>query len=73
MSGSASPQAGLYPHHDCNVPVKGNTFFAINKLGFKVENIVVSGWSIGGYTSTWLAMNYPDIKGLVSRPFKKSS
>ena len=44
--------------------------FAINKLGFKVENIVVSGWSIGGYTSTWLAMNYPDIKGLVSRPFK---
>ena len=27
---------------------------------------VVMGWSIGGYTSTWLAMNYPDIKGLVS-------
>ena len=40
--------------------------FAINKLGFKVENIVVMGWSIGGYTSTWLAMNYPEIKGLVS-------
>jgi len=39
--------------------------FAINKLGFKVENIVVSGWSIGGYSSTWLAMNYPEIKGLV--------
>merc|ERR1719481_2034508 len=39
--------------------------FAINKLGFKVENIVVSGWSIGGYTSSWLAMNYPDIKGLI--------
>jgi len=39
--------------------------FAINKLGFKVENIVVAGWSIGGYTSTWVAMNYPDIKGLV--------
>ena len=40
--------------------------FAINKLGFQVENIVVMGWSIGGYTSTWLAMNYPEIKGLVS-------
>jgi len=39
--------------------------FAINKLGFKVENIVVVGWSIGGYTATWVAMNYPDIKGLV--------
>ena len=37
--------------------------FAINKLGFKVENIVVAGWSIGGYTSSWVAMNYPDIKG----------
>ena len=40
--------------------------FAINKLGFRVEDIVVMGWSIGGYTSSWLAMNYPDIKGLVS-------
>merc|ERR1719187_1795333 len=39
--------------------------FAINNLGFKVENIVVTGWSIGGFTSTWLAMNYPEIKGLV--------
>jgi len=39
--------------------------FAINKLGFKVENIIVMGWSIGGYTATWLAMNYPDVKGLV--------
>ena len=25
----------------------------------------MTGWSIGGYTSTWLAMNYPDIAGLV--------
>jgi len=39
--------------------------FAINKLGFKVENILVFGWSIGGYTATWLGMNYPDVKGLV--------
>jgi len=39
--------------------------FAVSELGFKVENIVVFGWSIGGFTSTWLAMNYPEIKGLV--------
>lgn len=39
--------------------------FAINKLGYKVENIVLLGWSIGGYSSTWLAMNYPDVRGLV--------
>ena len=41
--------------------------FAINKLGFQVENIVVMGWSIGGYTATWLAKNYPEIKGLVNQ------
>lgn len=40
--------------------------FAINKLGFKVENIVLFGWSIGGYTATWAAMNYPEVKGVVS-------
>eukprot|EP00092_Neocalanus_flemingeri_P037127 GFUD01040415.1.p1 GENE.GFUD01040415.1~~GFUD01040415.1.p1 ORF type:complete len:539 (+),score=179.12 GFUD01040415.1:238-1854(+) len=39
--------------------------FAITKLGFQPENILVFGWSIGGYSATWLAMNYPDIKGLV--------
>lgn len=39
---------------------------AIHKLGFKVENILVTGWSIGGYSATWLAMHYPDISGLVS-------
>ncbi|GFS55301.1 hypothetical protein TNIN_116731 [Trichonephila inaurata madagascariensis] len=39
--------------------------FAIYKLGFKLENIVIYAWSIGGFSATWLAMNYPDIKGLV--------
>lgn len=39
--------------------------FAIHKLGFSVENIVVTGWSIGGFTASWLAMNYPEIKGLI--------
>lgn len=39
--------------------------FAIIKLGFMPENIMLFGWSIGGYSSSWAAMNYPDIKGLV--------
>lgn len=39
--------------------------FAINKLGFKVQNIVLFGWSIGGYSASWAAMNYPDVKGVV--------
>uniref|UniRef100_A0A0K0E2I7 AB hydrolase-1 domain-containing protein n=1 Tax=Strongyloides stercoralis TaxID=6248 RepID=A0A0K0E2I7_STRER len=33
--------------------------------GFEEENIIVYGWSIGGYPSTWLAANYPKIKHLV--------
>merc|ERR1719317_1298596 len=39
--------------------------FAIHRLGFHPEQIIVMGWSIGGYSSTWLAMNYPEIKGLI--------
>jgi len=39
--------------------------FAIHKLGFHPENILVTGWSIGGYSATWLAMNYPDVKGVI--------
>lgn len=39
--------------------------FALRKLGFNIENIVIYAWSIGGFSATWAAMNYPDIKGLV--------
>ncbi|KAG4071462.1 hypothetical protein HA402_011616 [Bradysia odoriphaga] len=39
--------------------------FAINKLGFLPENIIMFGWSIGGYSSLWASTQYPDIKGCV--------
>ncbi|XP_044270292.1 phosphatidylserine lipase ABHD16A [Tribolium madens] len=39
--------------------------FAIYKLGFKPENIILFGWSIGGYATSWAAMNYPDVKGVI--------
>ncbi|KAL1478462.1 hypothetical protein MTO96_016231 [Rhipicephalus appendiculatus] len=39
--------------------------FAIHRLGFAPENIIVYAWSIGAYCATWAAMNYPDIKGLI--------
>lgn len=39
--------------------------FALNHLGFKPENIILHGWSIGGFTSSSLAMNYPEVKGIV--------
>lgn len=44
--------------------------FAIHRLGFAPENIVVFAWSIGAYCATWGAMNYPDIKGLVTLLFQ---
>lgn len=39
--------------------------FAIQKLGFQPENIVLFGWSIGGYSSMVAAARYPDIRGTV--------
>ncbi|XP_062571680.1 phosphatidylserine lipase ABHD16A-like [Saccostrea cucullata] len=36
--------------------------YAINRLGFTPDNIAVFAWSIGGYTASWVAMNYPDLK-----------
>ncbi|XP_076286304.1 phosphatidylserine lipase ABHD16A isoform X2 [Lasioglossum baleicum] len=39
--------------------------FAIEYLRFPEEQIILYGWSIGGYTATWAAMNYPSIKSLV--------
>ncbi|XP_029160510.1 protein ABHD16A [Nylanderia fulva] len=39
--------------------------FAIERLKFPEERIILYGWSIGGYTATWTAMNYPNIHSLV--------
>ena len=39
--------------------------FAIDRLGFDEEQIILYGWSIGGYPATWAAMNYPSIQSLV--------
>ncbi|KAK0169170.1 hypothetical protein PV327_011735, partial [Microctonus hyperodae] len=39
--------------------------YAMEKLGFTEENIIIFGWSIGGFTATWAAMNNPGIHGLI--------
>lgn len=39
--------------------------YAINKLEFSIDNIVLFGWSIGGYAACWTAVHYPDIHGLI--------
>lgn len=40
--------------------------FALEVLGFKPENIILFGWSIGGFSTSYAAMNYPDVKAVVS-------
>ncbi|XP_014474388.1 PREDICTED: abhydrolase domain-containing protein 16A [Dinoponera quadriceps] len=39
--------------------------FAIDRLKFPETQIILYGWSIGGYTATWAAMNYPSVQSLV--------
>lgn len=53
-----------FPDQETNA-VDAVVQFAIHKLRFKPEDIIIYAWSIGGYSATWAAMNYPDVKGLV--------
>lgn len=39
--------------------------FAQDKLKFKQNQIIIYGWSIGGFTATWLGMRYPNVHGLI--------
>ncbi|CCD70699.1 alpha/beta hydrolase [Caenorhabditis elegans] len=39
--------------------------YAIQVLGYRQENIVLFGWSIGGFPVAWLASNYPNVKAVV--------
>jgi pimeloyl-ACP methyl ester carboxylesterase len=44
--------------------------FAQQKLGFALGEIILLGWSIGGYATSWAAMNHPGIRGvLLDAPF----
>jgi len=39
--------------------------YSINSLGFREEDIVFYGWSIGGFPATYLAAQHPRVKGLI--------
>ncbi|XP_076436481.1 phosphatidylserine lipase ABHD16A-like [Babylonia areolata] len=39
--------------------------YAIYGLGFQPDSIVIFAWSIGGYSASWAAMNYPDVKYVI--------
>lgn len=39
--------------------------YAIHKLRFTVDRIVIFAWSIGGYSACWTAVHYQNIRGLI--------
>ena len=39
--------------------------FAHEKLGFKMKDIILFAWSIGGYSTSWAAAHYPEVKGVI--------
>ena len=39
--------------------------YALKKLHFSPDRIVIFAWSIGGYSACWTAVHYPDIRGLI--------
>uniref|UniRef100_A0A2K5YLG1 Phosphatidylserine lipase ABHD16A n=1 Tax=Mandrillus leucophaeus TaxID=9568 RepID=A0A2K5YLG1_MANLE len=39
--------------------------FAIHRLGFQPQDIIIYAWSIGGFTATWAAMSYPDVSAVI--------
>ena len=53
-----------YPENDGNA-VDVVVQYAIHRLGFHLEDIVLFAWSIGGYSATLAAERYPDIGAVV--------
>ncbi|KAK7573360.1 hypothetical protein V9T40_010551 [Parthenolecanium corni] len=39
--------------------------FALQKLNFIPEHIILFGWSIGGFASSFAATNYPDVRAVI--------
>lgn len=62
--GFAGSSGDPVPQQDQNA-IDAVLQFAIQKLGFQPENIILFGWSIGAYSSLWLASQYPSIRGVI--------
>ncbi|CAH0401864.1 unnamed protein product [Chilo suppressalis] len=62
--GFAGSTGRPYPSQEHNA-IDAIIQYAVTELNFKPEDIVMYGWSIGGYTAAWAAVNYPAVKGLV--------
>jgi len=45
--------------------------FAIKHLKFSPNNIILYGWSIGGFASTYLAKKFPEVYAVVNINYLK--
>lgn len=62
--GFAGSTGHPYPQNDANA-VDVVIQYATQRLGFRIQDIVMYGWSLGGYSATWVAMNYPALGALI--------
>ncbi|XP_061486211.1 protein ABHD16B-like [Rhineura floridana] len=62
--GFAGSTGQPYPENDANA-VDVVIRYAMSRLGFRIQDIIVYGWSLGGYSATWAAMSYPSLGALV--------
>ncbi|XP_022089098.1 protein ABHD16A-like [Acanthaster planci] len=53
-----------FPENEANA-VDVVVQYAIHRLGFELKDIVLFAWSIGGYSASIAAKEYPDIGGVV--------
>ncbi|XP_035905845.1 phosphatidylserine lipase ABHD16A isoform X1 [Anopheles stephensi] len=62
--GFAGSSGRPYPDQDQHA-IDAVMQFAIRELGFLPENIILYGWSIGGYSTLYAASQYPEVKGVI--------
>jgi pimeloyl-ACP methyl ester carboxylesterase len=53
-----------WPQHE-TAAVDAVFKFGTTQLGFAEDDIVIFAWSIGGFSATWLAMNYPNVHAVM--------
>ena len=53
-----------FPDQDRNA-VDAVISYAINELNFPVQDILLFGWSIGGYSTVYGAARFPNVKGVI--------
>ncbi|XP_071947809.1 phosphatidylserine lipase ABHD16A-like [Antedon mediterranea] len=53
-----------FPENEANA-IEVVMQYATTELGFHISDIIVYAWSIGGYTASIAAMNYPKIHALI--------